>query len=270
MPPLEFKKKLHNGDQVFGTLIASPSPLWPKVLAGCGLDFVFIDTEHVALDRSQVSWMCRTYMALGLPPLVRIPSPNPYEATVVLDDGAAGVIAPYIESQAEVITLRGASKIRPLKGGKMNEILGGAEVAPEMNDYLTHFNENHILVVNIESVPALKALDDILEVPGLDAVLIGSHDLSCSLDVPEQYNDPLFLKTAETIFKKARNKRVGAGIHAWSDLDYQTRLVGMGANMLIHKSDVMYVANGLKTELAQIQAKLGLQSKVKSTKDVNI
>jgi len=100
MTSVELKKSLHNGGPLFGTLIVSPSPFWPKVLGDCGLDFVFIDTEHIALDRSQVSWMCRTYAAMGLPPLVRTISPSPYEATMVLDDGAAGVVAPYIE-QAE-------------------------------------------------------------------------------------------------------------------------------------------------------------------------
>ena len=93
MTPVELKEALHNGGPVFGTLIVSPSPFWPKVLGDSGLDFVFIDTEHIALDRSQVSWMCRTYKAMGLPPFVRIVSPSPYEATMVLDDGAAGVVA---------------------------------------------------------------------------------------------------------------------------------------------------------------------------------
>ena len=102
MTSVELKKSLHNGGPVFGTLIVSPSPFWPKVLGDCGLDFVFIDTEHIALDRSQVSWMCRTYAAMGLPPLVRTVSPSPYEATMVLDDGAAGVVAPYIEQAEQV------------------------------------------------------------------------------------------------------------------------------------------------------------------------
>jgi len=177
MNAVELKEKLHNGDQVLGTLIVSPSPFWPKALAGCGLDFVFIDT-------------------------------------------------------------------------------GG--------------NEKHILVANIESVPALNALDEILDVPGLDAVLIGSHDLSTSLDIPEQYDDPLFLKTVETIFTKARAKGVGAGIHAWSDLDYQVNLVNMGANMLIHKADIIFAATGLKNELAAIREKLGMQSVSESAANVNI
>ena len=85
MTSVELKKSLHNGGPVFGTLIVSPSPFWPKVLGDCGLDFVFIDTEHIALDRSQVSWMCRTYAPMGLPPLARTLSPSPLSPIHISD-----------------------------------------------------------------------------------------------------------------------------------------------------------------------------------------
>ena len=101
-----FTEQLRGGQPLFGTLIVSPSPMWPPVLEGSGLDFVFIDTEHQVLDRDQVSWMCRTYARMGLPPLVRVPLPDPFEATKVLDGGAAGVVAPYIETAQQVQALR--------------------------------------------------------------------------------------------------------------------------------------------------------------------
>ncbi|MHC4117119.1 MAG: HpcH/HpaI aldolase family protein [Planctomycetota bacterium] len=84
MTPATLRQRLIAGDTLFGTLIVSPSPRWPDVVRGCGLDFVFIDTEHIALDRADLSWMCQTYAALGLPPLVRIPSPDPYAAGMAL------------------------------------------------------------------------------------------------------------------------------------------------------------------------------------------
>ncbi len=270
MTPVELKKKLHSGDTVIGTLIASPSPVWPRVIKNCDLDFLFIDTEHIALDRSQVSWMCRTYSAMGLPPIVRLKSPDPYEATMVLDDGAAGIISPYTESVEQVLQLRGATKIRPLKGGRMNEILGGAKLERDMKKYLSNFNKNNILVLNIESLPALNALDQILDVPEIDAVQIGPHDLTTNLGIPEQYDHPLYLKTIEEIFKKARAKGIGAGIHAWGDIDYQVRLLNMGANMLIHKGDIMLVQQGLTSELGQIRSKLNPQRKTKKAKVVSV
>jgi 4-hydroxy-2-oxoheptanedioate aldolase len=203
MNSTQFTKKLRAGEPLFGTLIVSPSPMWPAALEGSGLDFVFIDTEHIALDRAQVSWMCQAYARMGLPPLVRIPSPDPYEATKMLDGGAAGIIAPYVETVEQVQALRGAVKLRPVKGRRLADRLAGGPFEPTLEDYVRGRNTN-AMVVNIESVPAIEALDEILAVPDLDAVLIGPHDLSCSLGIPEQYRHPRFQEAVYAILRKAR------------------------------------------------------------------
>ena len=70
---------------------------------------------------------------------------------------------------------------------------------------------------------------EILQVPDLDGVLIGPHDLSCSLGIPEQYDHPDFLNACETIFNKARKASVGAGVHFWGDVEQQTRLLKLPA-----------------------------------------
>ena len=136
MTPAELRRRLHSSETSFGTLIVSPSPRWPEVVKTCGLDFVFIDTEHIALDRAALSWMCQTYAALGLPPLVRIPSPDPYSATMVLDGGASGVIAPYEETVDQVQALRGAVKMRPIQGQKLQGMLHGDPVEPGLEAYV--------------------------------------------------------------------------------------------------------------------------------------
>lgn len=257
MTPEELRHKLYAGEPVRGTCIVSPSPRWPQAVRGCGLDFVFLDTEHIALDRAQLSWMCHTYAGLGLPPIVRIPAPDPYAATMVLDGGAAGVIAPYVESPEQVRALRGAVKLRPLKGKKLDAILHGAAAEPELAEYLDHAARQRLLLVNIESVPAIAALDAILAEPGLDAVLIGPHDLSCSLGIPEQYGHPKFREAARTIFQKARAAGVGAGIHFWDDLELARAFIADGANLYIHSSDVQLFSRHLQSDLAAIGGRKG-------------
>ncbi len=257
MSPFELSQALKTGGPVFGTLIVSPSPRWPEAVKSCGLDFVFIDTEHIALDRAELSWMCQTYTALGLPPLVRIPSPDPYAATMVLDGGGAGVIAPYVETAEQVQALRGAVKLRPIKGRRLQQMLDGEKPEPELHSYIEAGAANRLLIVNIESTPAIAALDDILAVPGLDAVLIGPHDLSCNLGVPEQWDHPRFLGACQTIFQKARAAGVGAGIHFWGGVDEQARFLSLGANLLIHSADISLFQKHLRLELDAIRAASG-------------
>lgn len=140
-PPL--RTALRAGRRVYGTLIVSPSPRWPDTVAELGLDFVFIDTEHIALDRAQLSWMCQAYRTLSLPPIVRIPSPDPYEACMALDGGAAGVIAPYVETVAQAQALRGAVKLRPIKGERLAAALRDVTtLEPELRAYVDGRNQD--------------------------------------------------------------------------------------------------------------------------------
>src|SRR5215813_14679184 len=132
----ELIKALRGGARVYGTMMGSTSPHWPAAVKSAGADFVFIDTEHIAIDRTTLAWMCQTCRALDLAPLVRIPSPDPYQATVALDNGASGVIAPYVETPDQARRLRGAVKLRPLKGQVLEEALNGAR---ELDAVVSHY-----------------------------------------------------------------------------------------------------------------------------------
>lgn len=259
MNAVELSQALKNGTRVYGTLIVSPAPSWAPQLKRLGLDFVFIDTEHISLDRHQIAWMCQTYRALNLAPLVRITSPDPYQATTALDGGACGVIVPYVETTEQVQALRGAIKLRPLRGQKLQNILDGKEACDgELGEYIAEHNKENIFIVNIESVPALDALDDILQVPGLDAVLVGPHDLSCSLGIPEQYHHPEFERTVRTIFRKARIAGVGAGMHFWAGMDQQIPWAQEGdLNLIVHRADILNFVESMKEELRVIKEALG-------------
>ena len=269
----EFVHALRSGKHVLGTLIVSTAPKWPGVVATLGMDFVFIDTEHIALDRCQVSQMCNNYQSLGLPPVVRILSPDPYLASMMLDGGACGIVAPYIETPEQVRQLVGAVKYKPLKGQRLQQILSGkAEIELELLSYTKEKNDGHALIVNIESVPAMEALDEILTVEGLDAILIGPHDLSCSLGIPEQYNHSKFLEAVETILGKAIAGKVGAGIHVTYPAGFEREIQWglQGANLIIHSADIIAFQHTMSREIAAIRLALNNKNFDNSPKNMNI
>lgn len=255
-----FAARLRGTGRLYGTLIVSPSPHWVPVVAGLGLDFVFIDTEHIPLDREKLAWMCQAYRAVGLPPIVRITSPDPYQACAVLDGGAAGIVAPYVETAAQVRDLVGAVKKRPLKGAMLARHLGGEALDPALAAYVDAGAATRTLIVNIESVPAVDALDEILAVEGLDGVLIGPHDLSSSLGVPERYDHPRFLAACDTIITKARARSLGAGIHVIYEANrvaHEERWARLGANFILHAADIILFAEGIRREVGELRARLG-------------
>jgi 4-hydroxy-2-oxoheptanedioate aldolase len=241
----ELREALHAGQPVFGTQISFASPTMPPLVAGMGLDFVFIDTEHVPIDRSTLSWMCMGYDAHGLAPIVRIPAADPNQACMVQDGGARGVLVPYIEDRSDVAALVGAVKHRPLKGAVLDSILAGEIPADStVADYSSERGRDSSALVNIESLPAVEAIDEIVAVPGLDGVVIGPHDLSVSLGRPEQYDDPGFISAARRVFSAARRAGIGAGIHLGFGRDGVATAVewaAMGAGMIIYRSDLQAV-----------------------------
>lgn len=257
MDGVALKQALRAGRRVYGTCVVSPSPLWPAMIAGTGLDFVFIDTEHIPLERAEVSWMCQTFSARGLAPIVRIPLPDPYEACKVLDGGASGVVAPYLERISDVQALRGAVKYRPLKGQRLDRVLAGEPLDDTLTAYLANYAADKLMIVNIESVPAIEALDDILAVPDIDALLVGPHDLSISLGIPEQYQDPRFTRAITTIIDKGRAKGVGVGFHYSFGIQDAIAWARAGANFIVHSTDYFLVRDALRQDLDRFRDALG-------------
>lgn len=251
-------QKLRKNENIYGTCILSTSPIWSKAVKGSGLDFVFIDTEHIPMDRTELTLLCQIYAALGISPVVRIPSPDPYLACMAKDSGAIGVLAPYIENVDQVKEMVGATKYRPLKGERLQNVLKETEaLKPALMSYLKTYNEGSLCLINIESTVALDNLDALLNVSGLDGVIIGPHDLSINMGLPEQYEHPDFEKAVKEIIRKARTKGIAAGIHFPSDPNRQIKWMQEGANIVLHSSDMFLFAQKLKEDLKTIKNSAG-------------
>lgn len=257
----QFRKALKSGKRVYGTLTVSDSARWPDMLASLGLDFIFIDTEHIAIDRAKLSWMCQVYAAHGMAPIVRIPNQDPFTATMVLDGGAQGIVAPYVETVEQVQGLRGAVKCRPLKGKRLSEVLSGSPTEPDLEAYMEKRGDSQSLIINVESVAAWKNLDGLLAVPGLDAILIGPHDLSSTMGIPEQYDHPEFDRAITDIIKRAREAGVGAGIHVTTGKGLSTkdhvRWIEAGANLVLHRADIIAAQHLLSQEFQELRSAFG-------------
>jgi 4-hydroxy-2-oxoheptanedioate aldolase len=256
--PINLKQKLRDKQNIYGTCILSTSPIWSKVVKGSGLDFVFLDTEHIPMDRTELTFLCQVYTAHGLSPIVRIPSPDPYAACMAKDAGAVGVLAPYIENIGQIQQMVGATKYRPLKGERLqNVLLGKEELSVELKTYLDHFNQDSLCLINIESIIAVERLDELLSVPGLDGIIIGPHDLSINMGLPEQYDHPDFEKTVKEIINKARSKGIAAGIHFPAHPNYQIKWIKEGANIVLHSSDLRLFSQKLSEDMNIIKDAVG-------------
>jgi 4-hydroxy-2-oxoheptanedioate aldolase len=258
MTGAEIRAVLRAGGRVYSTAALAVCHLWPRLLQQAGVHFVFVDSEHTPLGRETLSALCRSYASVHVPTVVRIPSPDPYAAAMVLDGGAQGFIAPYIETAEQVRELTAVARFRPLKGARAAAaIADSTSLESELREYLERRNADTIFIANIESVPAIERLDEILSVGSIDSVLIGPHDLSCSLGIPEQYSHSRFDQAVRRIFAAARRHGVGAGIHFWTSTAQEIEWARTaGANLIMHGSDATIFGQHLRRELDEIRAAL--------------
>jgi 2-keto-3-deoxy-L-rhamnonate aldolase RhmA len=254
----DFIQNFREGNLLFGTLVTATSAKWVQIIESLKLDCVFVDLEHFPIGWQELSWLCQTYQALNIPTIIRIPSPDPFEACRVLDVGATGVVAAYIETVEQVQQLRGAVKLRPIKGEYLRRILSeNLQIDKNLAEYIKQYNANRMLLINIESIPAVNNLDEILSVPDLDGILIGPHDLSCSLQIPEQYDHPLFEKTVINIIEKTKKNKLGIGIHNLPKIEQEIKYLKAGINLVFRLSDLSHFKISLYNDLQKIRASMG-------------
>ncbi|MGC3943261.1 MAG: aldolase/citrate lyase family protein [Chryseolinea sp.] len=262
---MSVSQKLKEGKRVYGTCFTSTAPSWPLSLQKAGLDFVFIDNEHIAMNRADLAKLCQVIKSYGISPIVRIPSPDHYLVSQAVDAGAVGVVAPYLESVQQIRELVGAVKYKPLKGEVLRNVLNGGEVLNEKTQaYVEKVNAGQMAIANIESVPALDKLDELLSVKGLDAVFIGPHDLSVSLGHPEEYDHPEFEEAVKKIIKTSRAKGLAVGIHFSLEPERQIKWVKEGANIVIHSFDIALFTQRLIADMKIIKEGVGDVASVKT------
>jgi 4-hydroxy-2-oxoheptanedioate aldolase len=255
----ELQQALTSGQLVYGTcLVGYRQPVWPKMVAQTGLDFVFLDSEHTPQNRETMAWGAQAYAANGVAPLLRIPEPSPTYAAMGLDLGAHGIIVPYVETVEQVKSLVGAVKYRPLKGAALQSAVNAGEFPNEETaTYLKNFNPDAVLIIMIESPAGVENLPDLLAQDGVDAVLIGPHDFSVSHGVPEAFNHPIFNEAAKKVVQTCRAHHVGVGIHCINgDLDLQLRWIDWGCNFIMYGSDTLFIVKGLRQEIGQLKEML--------------
>ncbi|MGD9495375.1 MAG: HpcH/HpaI aldolase/citrate lyase family protein [Armatimonadota bacterium] len=248
------RQALEAGRRVYGTMWARGlSVRWAPLLAGRGLDFVIIDNEHSPFSRTEVAELSFAFGMAGIAPLVRVPIPSSHYVTMAMDAGAHGVLAPYCETVDEVREVVAACKWRPLKGEFVERVMDSGEFpSDELRDYLLRRNADSFTIIGIESVPALESLEAILRVPGIDAIFVGPHDLSCSLGIPERYEHPQFEAAVQRVIDTCEAAGVAMTMH-FSELRLTRKWMERGMRLVLFSSDLRLLPDAVEEKFAALR-----------------
>ena len=250
----ELKSKLRSGGIVYGTMLSmSRNPRWVTPMSAFGLDYVIIDTEHSPRGRDDVADFLAAFTFSGVVPMVRIPIPDSHYATMALDAGAQGILAPYCETVEEVKTVVGAVKWRPLKGALVRRAVDTGEFPSDATKtYLENRNRNNVCIIGIESVPAIDNLESILQVNGVDAVFVGPNDMSISLGVPDQYDHPTYEAALRRVLTICKAHNTPTLMHHQT-VALTQKWLREGARFVLHISDARAMHNGFREEFGAIK-----------------
>jgi 2-keto-3-deoxy-L-rhamnonate aldolase RhmA len=193
------------------------SPEIPRLLASAGFNWAFIDTEHGGFDLETVQDICRVAQSAGLCPVVRVVDLQYGLVARALDCGAQGIIFPRMEDPKLLETALSWTKFPPAG-------VRGYGLQPSQTEYsglsfneiIEHFNANTLTVLQIESRRAVEAREEILSVPGIDAVMIGPADLSISLGVPGDFQHPKLVEAMEAVRDTCDRRGIAPGTHTRS------------------------------------------------------
>jgi 4-hydroxy-2-oxoheptanedioate aldolase len=173
-------------------------------LGSAGYDFTIIDTEHGAFGIETAEHLIRACEAAGVVPLVRVPRGDLTSAYKALDAGAAGVLAPSVESVAEAQALIAATCFAPVGRRGACPIVRAADHSALAWEPFTAQQAGNGLVLMIETAAGLAQCEAICAVPGVKALLVGPFDLSVSLGHRGRVDAPEVQAGVERLIAAAR------------------------------------------------------------------
>ncbi len=244
-----FKEKLQQGKPLIGTLISMASSVVSETISQCGYDWMWIDMEHAPLSLEQVQHQLQA-KAENCAAFVRIPGNDEIWIKQVLDLGADGIIVPQVKTADEAAKAVSSAKYPPT-GTRSVGLARAHGFGMQFANYLTRANEDTLVLLQIEHRDGVRNIDQILDVPGIDAIIIGPYDMSGSFGKLGQIGDPEVAEAIDQVFQACQRRKIPIGIFA---LDAEQGLVFLrrGFQFVAIGIDVHYLWTAAKSSLESV------------------
>jgi 2-keto-3-deoxy-L-rhamnonate aldolase RhmA len=205
------KARLAAGETLFGTFLTLGSPLAAESLGLAGFDWLLVDLEHGGGDESLLLGQLLGASAAGVHALVRVESDVRGRTARSLDLGVEGVMCPQVNSADQAETWASALHYGPAGSRGIAFFHRGARFATEA-DPVARARERTLGIAQIESPEAVEAVEEIAAVDGIDVLFVGPSDLSYSMGIFRQFDDPRFRAAIERVVAAADAAGKTAGI----------------------------------------------------------
>ena len=249
-----FRKRIADGELCLGAAVTFTDPAATESLCD-SVDFIWIDTEHRAMNLESVTGHLIAASAGRTAALVRVPSSDIGHVKPVLDAGAPGIIVPQVRSAAEVRRVVDACRYPPMgdRGFGPHRPSNYGRALSDMQTYADDMNRDLFVSVQIEHVEAYRELDAIVAIPGLDSLVIGPVDLSGSMGVLGKLDHGEVVAAMERIIDVGHEAGLSIGMGMGSQYDFGRRWSKRGVDWIQVDCDYSYLISGFDRVTAGIR-----------------
>ena len=249
------KEKMESGKKVLGTFLWMGGASTVEALGYSGLDFVIIDNEHGPYTIENTQEMCRVADLSQITPCVRITEVTRSNVLRQLDVGAEAIIVPDIKTIDEVKNLiryakyfplgeRGLAFARKAGYGYSEKAKAGLEI------YTENCNKETLIFPQCETKECVDIIEDIVALDGVDGIFVGPYDLSASLGMPGDFENPKFQEAIEKVCKAT--KEAGKYLMIFSFDKDQSKDYLECADAVVYSSDVNLMVDSFQRDVKDI------------------
>jgi 4-hydroxy-2-oxoheptanedioate aldolase len=245
----DLRRRILDRELLLGMFLDLGSPVSAEIVAGAGFDWIVLDAEHGALGAAPLFGQLQAVSGSGTAAFVRVPSPRSELAGWALDAGAAGIVVPRSETIEDVLAALSATRYGATRGAAP-----GVRAASYGRDpgYVPNADERRVLLIQIETVPALEAVDEIAAIDGVDVLFLGPADLARSLGLAGAAADhPQIMRAAERIAAAAHAGAKAAGVYV-DDPDHAGAYRRLGFSVIASGFEAGLVRDAADARLARL------------------
>ncbi|MCF6311109.1 MAG: aldolase/citrate lyase family protein [Verrucomicrobiales bacterium] len=237
-------KKIRDGRAARMCVLGHFIPSYIHHAAGAGFDVIWLDMEHRTFSDNEIAALLTHFHLADIDCMLRPPTVEKTKLYRYLEDGAAGLMIPHVSTAEKARELVAAVKFPPLgERGLDGAGLDANYYLEDAESYPAEANRETFLVVQIETIEAVKNVDEIAAVPGVDGMFVGPGDLG--LRLKELDNEGLDLEAVyEKVAAAAKREGIAWGCPAGSP-ELVEKLRAQGAQLLAYGGDFMTLKNML-------------------------
>lgn len=245
--PNKLKRDLAEGKVCYGATITMSNPVVAEIMSHIDFDWLWFEMEHTPMSEESVHAMLQATNGSKVANIVRVPWNDKTMIKRILDTGPDGIIVPLVRTKQDTEDAVRAMKYPPV--GERGAGLARAQCyGLHMGEYMSSANDEVMLILMIEHIDAVNNIDEILAVPGVDAIMIGALDLSGSMGMLGKTADPKVEEAIQTVLAASKKAKKSCGIITWDPVDIKRR-VAQGFNNIVIGMDVVYLGSAAKNSL---------------------